>query len=37
MGETNGTIDMKKMTQLNHGGVGESSMPFYYSGGDRVL
>ena len=30
MGEMNGIIDMEEMTQLNHDGVGEPSMPFYY-------
>ena len=30
VGEMNSIIDMKEMTQLNHDGVGESSMPFYY-------
>ena len=37
VGEANGTVDTEKMTQLNHGGVSEPSMPFYYQGGDRVL
>ena len=30
VGKMNSIIDMKEMTQLNHNGVGEPSMPFYY-------
>ena len=28
--EMNGIVDMEEMTQLDHGGVGKPSMPFYY-------
>ena len=28
--EMNGTVDTEEMIQLDHGGVGEPSMPFYY-------
>ena len=37
VGEMNGTIDTKKITQLDHSGVGEPPMPFYYQGGHRIL
>ena len=30
VGETNDTIDIEKMTQLNHNEVGEPPMSFYY-------
>ena len=30
MGEVDGIVDSEKMTQLNHSGVGEPSMSFYY-------
>ena len=30
VGEMNGTVNMEEVTQLDHGGVSESPMPFYY-------
>ena len=37
MDETDGTIDIEKMTHLNHSGVGEPLVPFYHQHCYRVL
>ena len=37
MGEADGIIDTEEMTQLNHSGVGESLVPFYYQCCYRIL
>ena len=37
VGEVNDIVDMKKMTQLNHSGIGEPPMPFYHQDGHQIL
>ena len=37
MNKANSTVNAEKMTQLDHGGVGEPPMPFYHEGGNKIL